>query len=87
MKKKREDSWAGLIGGGLAHVQHAVDSAVFWGFRKMRSAGESEESSEAAKRHPALRQAQRAGKGLLSFFGEMGDSFYEKYGNLKGDKK
>ncbi|MFH1724783.1 MAG: hypothetical protein ABII00_09195 [Elusimicrobiota bacterium] len=83
---KNDPSLARLMGSGLAHVQHAVDSAFFWGFRKLRSAGRGKESRKAAKRHPALSKAKKAGKGVLAFIGELGDSYYEKYGRLKSRK-
>ena len=85
--KKPKRSWAQLIGGGLAYAQHAGDCAVTWCFRTLRSAGESRESRQASKRHPVLRGAQRAGKGVLAFLGQLGDSYYEKYGELKSRRK
>lgn len=87
MKRKKKDvSWAELLGGGLAHAQHAVDSAVRWSFRKMREAGRPSGPESRVHRHPVLKTAKKAGKTVLGFLGEVGDSFYGKYGELKSGR-
>ena len=85
MKKKK--TGAQLIGGVFAQVQHGVDSALSWGFKKLRAAGSGEEPEGEETRHPYVRTARKAGKGLLTFFGELGDAYYDKYSELKKEGK
>ena len=63
-----------------------VDNVFQWGFRRVRDIGDSEDSKRVARDHPYLHRASRTGKVLLSFLGEIGDSFYSKYAELKNPK-
>ena len=81
---KKDASWARVLGLGLAHLQHATDKALSWGFRQLRSAGKKAEKKEMNK---YLRAAKRLGKGVLSFLGSAGETYYEKYEDLKRKSK
>jgi len=83
MSRKRSPTWAATLGTGLAYVQHTMDSAFLWGFRQLRKAGSGKQTPKRRKDSATLHEAKRVGKGLLAFFGEIGDSYFEAYGRLK----
>lgn len=87
MKKDRENFWARSIGHCLAHLQNGVDDICEWGFKTMRSTGEAPDPKMRKGENKYLYGARRAGKGALSFLGNVGDSFYDKYGELKKDDR
>jgi hypothetical protein len=60
-------------------AQHAFDSVVVWGFRKMRSSGEV----QTRKSHRLMRIA----RGTLGILGRTGDAYYRKYEELKRAKR
>jgi hypothetical protein len=67
------------VGTAFAHLQHAFDSVVVWGFRKMRSSGEV----QTRKSHRLMRIA----RGTLGILGRTGDAYYRKYEELKRAKR
>jgi hypothetical protein len=69
-----------VLGKGWAHVQHGMDKAIGWGIKRMREAGEAE-----AK--PAEGKVGKVGRGVLKFFGQLGDAYYETYEDLKRKKR
>lgn len=77
---KKDATWARVLGLSLAHLQHATDKAINYGFRKMRSAGKRKQEPETNK---YLRAAKKLGRGTLRFFGSAGETYYEKYEDLK----
>ncbi len=86
-RKSKKASWAGNIGAGWAHVQHVVDNVSAWCFQRIRDIGDKPESKKDDDSHPYVKKAKRLGKGALGFVGEVGDSFYETYADLKRKKK
>lgn len=82
-KKKQGNFWADSIGHCLAHLQNGVDDVCEWGFEKMRATGEVPTPKMTKNENRYLYGAKKLGKGTLSFLGNIGDSFYDKYGELK----
>lgn len=78
---------ARMIGSGLAHVQHAIDEAADTGFRMLRKAGTKTESAPKPEKSKVLGTLKRTGKNTLRFLGEAGESYYQKYDDLKTKKK
>ncbi|OGJ59499.1 hypothetical protein A2881_01440 [Candidatus Peribacteria bacterium RIFCSPHIGHO2_01_FULL_55_13] len=78
---------ARMIGSGLAHVQHAIDEAADTGFRMLRKAGTKTESVPKPEKSRVLGTLKRTGKSTLRFLGETGESYYQKYDDLKNRKK
>ena len=73
-----------FIGFSFAVAQHAVDSVWSWGFRKMRGAkGNPEAKAAKTKDGAAVAKVKAASKEVVSFLGEVGDSYYDEYGKLK----
>lgn len=66
-------SWSKKIGRGLAHVQAFADDLVEWGFEKMAKSGKKKPESKLGK--------------IAQFLGETGQSFYQKYEQIKSEKR
>lgn len=81
MEKKQGNFWAECLGHGLAHVQNTFDCTLEWGFKRLRRFGETEPPKK--KGNPYLQGAKKITKGALFFLGDIGDSFYTKYAELK----
>ncbi len=71
---------AELIGFAYAHLQHGIDRAVDWGFRRMREAGEQEPK---ARKTQAASKAARAAKSAIRFLGQTGEAYFRTYEELK----
>ncbi|PCI35659.1 MAG: hypothetical protein COB53_10815 [Elusimicrobia bacterium] len=76
-----------FLGYSFAVAQHAVDSVWSWGFRKMRGAkgkpAPEPKKKDGKAKGGALSKVKSAGKEIVSFLGEVGDSYYDEYGKLK----
>ena len=70
-----------LLGTGYAHVQHLMDKAIAWGFKRMEETKLTEEA--AAK---PMHKAEKIGRGILSFFGSAGNAYYDTYEKLKKEE-
>ncbi len=70
------------IGKFLAHTQAFVDDLLGWAFFSLKKAGEKKENENlpGGRVKSTLRKA-------AGFFGEMGESFFEKYEDIKAKKK
>lgn len=80
---EQADSVARVIGKGYAHVQHAMDRVVEWGFMRMKEQGGAH--GEQAK--TVTEKATSVGRGVLGFLGTLGDAYYRTYEELKSDRK
>jgi hypothetical protein len=85
-KRQEASSWAKLIGGGYAYVQHGMDKVIEWGFAKMRDV--SEEPEKAAKAdaepgNPHIANAKRLGKKAMHFASSAVHAYYDTYRELK----
>ncbi len=78
-------SWAKLIGKAGANLQHGVDECCSWGLTQVRKIGERKDTPKK-KQNKYLFGAKRAGRGVLKFFGQAGESYYKEYGKLKKDE-
>jgi len=87
MAKKSGNFWASTVGHSLAHLQDGIDDVCKWGFKKMRCAGEKEMPKKKNNENKYVYGAKKLGKGAIGFLGNIGDSFYDKYSELKGDQK
>ncbi len=72
------------IGHLFAYVQHGMDKTIVWGLRSMKKASTT---SPSRGKHPpkksALGRLGRAGRAALSFVGNAGEAYYERYDDLK----
>ncbi len=85
---KQSGTFARMIGSGFAHLQHAIDGMADAGFRALKKAGTQQKDSPRKPEGAAwLRTAKDAGRGTLRFLGEAGESYYQKYDDLKAKKK
>ena len=73
------DSFSKRFGETLAHVQDFFDTVVHFGIKRISNSGKTKDSSETEK-------PSGVGK-VLRFVSDMGDAFYNKYGDIKSDKK
>lgn len=76
----QDPSLAEIAGEGFALLQHGIDKAVAWGFKKMKEV-DTEESPEIT--NPYLRTAADAGRKTLGFLGRAGQAYYKRYEELK----
>jgi len=81
MKLGSSKAWAKTLGSGLAHIQHATDKVVVYGLKSMKKAGKTPQKDQTKNKY--LKTAKTAGRTTLSFFGTLGDSFYNEYEELK----
>lgn len=81
MKLGSATAWARTLGAGLANIQHGVDTLAEWGFKQLKSAGESPKKDRTKNRY--LRCVKHISKGAVGFLGQLGDNYYEKYEELK----
>ena len=72
-------SFSKRLGEVLAHVQDLFDTALHLGIRRVNESGEKSDSDGNKK-------GSRPGK-ILRFFGEIGDSYFKKYGDIKSGKE
>ena len=78
MGKKSQHMVAKSIGKGLAYIQDTVDVAVGWGFHKLKST-----KINTADDNPSKSKAKKVANTVMGFFGELGDSFYSEYEQIK----
>ena len=78
----RNSSLAATLGKGYAHVQHGMDRVIMWSLRQMRNAAKD----DRAERRQKEGRVRRAARGIFSFVGTVGDSYYTTYEELKGKK-
>ena len=71
-------SFSKRLGEVLAHVQDLFDTALHLGIKRVSESGRRSDSSGDNK-------GSRPGK-ILRFFGEVGDSYFKKYGDIKSGK-
>jgi len=87
MPKKKGSFWARSAGNGLAHLQDTVDHICEWGFARMKIVGDTPAKKKLKNENKYIYKAKKAGRGVLSFFGTVGDSYYSKYEDLKREKE
>jgi hypothetical protein len=73
------------IGKGLAHFQSFVDDVLTIGFKKLK--GLESKNKYAKKPKTYGQKAVYYSKKTAGFFGEIGESFFKNYENLKVKKK
>ena len=81
MKLGSSKAWAKTLGSGLANVQHATDKLVVFGFKSLKKAGKQPKKDQTKNKYN--KNVKSAGRTTLSFFGTLGDSFYNEYEELK----
>ena len=84
MKLGSSKAWAKTPGSGLANVQHGMDKLVVFGFKTLKQAGKSPKKDKTKNKY--IKHVKKAGRSTLSFFGTLGDSFYDEYEELKKTK-
>lgn len=85
--KKKELTWAELIGNGMAYLQNAADNVAEWGFSRMKKVSEEEPKIDPASSR-VIGRVKAAGKKTVGFLGNLGDAYYKHYEELKkGAKK
>lgn len=65
-------------------MQHGMDRAIEWGFKKMEESQTTKKSSKPIE-NPYLKTAADAGRSALGFLGKAGKAYYRKYEELKRD--
>ena len=83
MAKKK--SVPASIGKGLAHFQSFIDDVLTIGFKKLKKLESKEKSVKKPKTYG--QKAIYYSKKTAGFFGEVGESFFKNYENLKVQKK
>lgn len=84
--EKKDNGVASSIGRGLAHVQSTVDDVLSWGFRGLKKA--ASKGKTPIKDDGTIKSKLKRGlKKCAGFLGEVGDSFYKKYEDIKAEKK
>lgn len=79
-------SWAKRIGALLANIQSAVDDALQFCFRGLKKAGSTEDEVYDPEGGTVEEKLKRGAKTAAKFVGELGDSYYETYEELKKKK-
>lgn len=82
---KKPDNLAKNIGSGLAHVQSFVDDVLdmsFKGLKKMANKKEKKKVDEETLQGKLYMGVKKT----AGFLGEMGESFYSKYAEIKTKK-
>ncbi len=79
----KKKNLAGHVGTCFAYFQAFVDDALAFGFKKLKSSGKSH-----TKGDPRTVQGKviRGAKGVARFLGEVGESFYDEYEEIKAKK-
>jgi len=85
MKRDKGNFWANCIGHCLAHLQNGVDDICEWGFEKMRSVGDMPAPTGKKHENKYVHNVKKLTKGVLFFIGTVGNSFYDKYEELKSE--
>lgn len=80
------DSLARLLGNAYAHVQHGIDVAIEWGFRKMEEQAKSAPKKGAKKPTGVAGNVAGFAKGFFSVLGEAGGAYFRTYSDLKKRK-
>jgi len=86
MKLGSEKAWAKTLGSAFAHLQHGLDKSAEWGFAKMNSVANKPIKKDATK-NKYLRSSKMIARCTVSFFGQLGESFYNEYEDLKKKDK
>lgn len=82
MKLGSAKAWAKTLGSAGAHLQHGLDKGAEWGFAKLKQAGSAPKKKDKTK-NKYLRTAKQAGRGTVTFLGQLGENYYKKYEELK----
>ena len=81
---KNQQSVPRAIGQTLATIQHLLDLALDWGFRKLRKVGEK--PLPQAKGHGVFAFVKKSAVVTAKFLGSAGESYYEWYEKLKAER-
>ncbi|MFC1615703.1 hypothetical protein ACFL21_01055 [Patescibacteria group bacterium] len=83
---KKKNGVATSVGKGLAHVQSVFDDVLSWSFRGLKKV--AQKGKDPVKDDGTIKAKLKKGfKKSAGFLGEIGDSFYRKYEDIKADKK
>lgn len=85
MPKKSSKTIARTFGKFFAHLQAALDDLSEWGFSHLKKAGHASKEEELAD--TLSKKLKKGAKRIAHFFGEMGESFYREYQDIKARKK
>lgn len=81
MRLGSSKAWAKTIGSGLARVQDGIDHLAEYGFEQLKKLG-SKPKKDTSK-NPYIRGVKRALGTAVTFIGQLGDSYYDSYEELK----
>jgi hypothetical protein len=82
MKIGSGKAWARTLGSAGAHLQHGLDKTAEWGFAKMKDVGDEPRKKDKTK-NKYLKSSKKIARNTFSFFGQLGESFYNEYEDLK----
>lgn len=83
MPERTSTKWARLLGETAAYVQDGVDWACDMGCKALKKVGDEKEDAHKEPTNPYARTAVRAGRGMVRFLGEIGETYYRTYEKLK----
>lgn len=84
MNKRQDDSsWAKLLGGSYAYVQHGMDRVIEWGFAEMRKAADTPEKPKQEPQSEYVAKAKKIAKGTAKFVSSTVSAYYDTYRDLK----
>ncbi len=75
------------IGSGFAYIQAFLDDVVIFLFKKLRSSGEEKKKRWIFKDNSKKARVLSFFKACARFLGGIGESFYEKYEQIKAEKR
>lgn len=81
---KKNKGFARKLGVGLAYFQSTVDNVLHFGFRKLRGFGAKKKRFDT---DTVKGKVLHGAKSTASFLGALGESFYEKYNEIKAEKE
>lgn len=85
MKLGSSKAWAKTIGAGLANVQNGIDKLAEFGINQLKKAGD--EPIEEPVKNKYAKKALKGARTVIGFLGELGDSYYDSYEELKRKQK
>ena len=86
MDERQDDSsWAKLLGGTYAYLQHGMDKVIEWGFAEMRKAADAPAPKKAPKEpeNEYIARAKKLAKGAARFASSTVSAYYDTYRDLK----
>jgi hypothetical protein len=83
-KEPETSSWATVIGGSYAYLQHGMDKVIEWGFSQMKKAADEQKAAPAKEsQNPYIANTKALARKTMRFLGATGRAYYDTYRDLK----